>query len=96
MARLLAVHARQADQFDNGFDIEEEIAIDPAIDGFDAKQPYTLAIYGEKSSLEDVRLRVVEQFPADIYLMEASSRRRGRLKWRRVRLMTAGRLLCSR
>jgi hypothetical protein len=43
-------------QFDNGFDIEEEIAIDPAIEGFDAKQPYTLAIYGEKSSLEDVCL----------------------------------------
>jgi hypothetical protein len=57
-------------QFDDGFDIEEEIAIDPAIEGFDAKQPYTLAIYGEKSSLEDVCLRVVKRFPADIYLME--------------------------
>jgi hypothetical protein len=36
--------------------------------GFDCKQPYALAIFGEKSSLEDVLLPIARRCAADLYL----------------------------
>ena len=58
----------KANYFDFGFDTETEIAIDPEIEGFGARQPYTLAVYGEKSSLKDVCLPICARFGADLYL----------------------------
>ena len=51
-----------------GFDSEVDIAVDPEIEGFEPHQPYTLAIYGEKSSLKDICLSLCERFDADLYL----------------------------
>jgi hypothetical protein len=56
--------------------IELDIAI-PSIDeiepiagisGFEGRQPYSLSIFGEKASLEDVLLPLARRFEADLYL----------------------------
>lgn len=38
------------------------------VSGFKGRQPYSLVIYGEKASLEDVVLPIARRFEADLYL----------------------------
>ena len=38
------------------------------VSNFEGRQPYSLAIFGEKASLEDVLLPIARQFDADLYL----------------------------
>ena len=38
------------------------------VTGFEGRQPYTLTIFGEKTSLEDVLLPIARRFEADLYL----------------------------
>jgi hypothetical protein len=40
----------------------------PGIADFEGRQPYSLAIYGEKASLEDVLLPIAQRYDADLYL----------------------------
>ena len=55
-----------------GLDVEipdaEDIEPRPSARGFVARQAFHFAIFGEKSSLEDVVLPIAEQFEADLYL----------------------------
>jgi hypothetical protein len=55
-----------------GLDVEipdaEDIEPRPYAVGFTARQPYHFAIFGEKSSLEEVVLPIAEEFEADLYL----------------------------
>jgi arsenate reductase-like glutaredoxin family protein len=55
-----------------GLDVEipnaEDIDPLPIAHGFVARQAYHFAIFGEKSSLEDVVLPIAEQYEADLYL----------------------------
>ena len=48
----------------------DEMEIRPSVFRFDAQQPYTLAIYGEKSSLEDILTPIHIHYGADIYIAE--------------------------
>jgi hypothetical protein len=50
------------------FDSETHIAIDPEVEGFEARQPYALAIYGEKSSLKEICAPICQRFDVDLYL----------------------------
>ena len=38
------------------------------VSGFEGRQPYALAVFGEKASLEDVLLPIARRFEADLYL----------------------------
>jgi hypothetical protein len=38
------------------------------VTGFEGRQPYALTIFGEKTSLEDVRLPIARRYEADLYL----------------------------
>jgi hypothetical protein len=55
-----------------GLDIEvpdvDDIEPVPRAMGFDARQAFHFAIFGEKSSLEDVLLPIAEEYEADLYL----------------------------
>jgi hypothetical protein len=46
----------------------DEIGIGAGLDGFVARQPYRLAFFGEKTSLEDVLGPLAEDYRADLYL----------------------------
>jgi hypothetical protein len=58
-------------------EIPDAVDLQPRVyvDGFDAVQPYRIALIGEKSSLEPVLGRVADRYGADLYLPagEASS-----------------------
>lgn len=49
-------------------DADSDIGIDPKITGFDARQPYMMAVFGEKSSLDEVLRPICERVQADLYL----------------------------
>ena len=38
------------------------------VTGFEGRQPYALSIFGEKTSLEEILLRIAQRFEADLYL----------------------------
>ncbi len=46
----------------------DDISPFAGVSNFEGRQPYALAIFGEKASLEDVLLPIAQRFEADLYL----------------------------
>ncbi len=55
-------------QFDVGVPCIDQIGVDINVEGFVGRQPYQLAIFGEKSSVGDVVRPLAQRFGADLYL----------------------------
>ena len=52
--------------------------------GFEREQPFSLAIFGEKASLEDVVSPLARYFEADLYLPQGEISTRCSSRWRRT------------
>ena len=68
--RRAAVAPRPWLSIELDFKIPDVDDINPlvGVSGFEGRQPYALAIFGEKASLEDVLLPIAQRFEADLYL----------------------------